>query len=143
MKTYYITRRNDGVVICEADETGKRVRFDDGGLNRYRVPHCVMHSPTGFESGYGGSGPADLALSILADFLGVWPEQIKAVNERALTLSVQDRKHLPIRLHQLFKADYIAGSKRRLEPGESYSIKGDEIARWIERNKAAHGRRHL
>lgn len=32
--------------------------------------HIVCHSPTGFEWGYGGSGPADLSLSILADFLG-------------------------------------------------------------------------
>ncbi len=32
--------------------------------------HVVRHSPTGFEWGYGGSGPADLALSILADYLG-------------------------------------------------------------------------
>lgn len=28
------------------------------------------HSPTGFEWGYGGSGPAQLALAILADCLG-------------------------------------------------------------------------
>ncbi len=28
------------------------------------------HSPTGFEWGYGGSGPAQLALAILADRLG-------------------------------------------------------------------------
>ena len=29
------------------------------------LPHVVRHSPTGLEWGYGGSGPADLALSIL------------------------------------------------------------------------------
>ena len=30
------------------------------------VPHLVVHhSPTGYEWGYGGSGPADLALNIL------------------------------------------------------------------------------
>ncbi len=28
------------------------------------------HSPTGFEWGYGGSGPAQLSLAILADYLG-------------------------------------------------------------------------
>jgi len=29
------------------------------------VPHlCVHHSPTGFEWGFGGSGPADLALNL-------------------------------------------------------------------------------
>jgi len=29
--------------------------------------HIVRHSPTGMEFGYSGSGPADLALSILTD----------------------------------------------------------------------------
>jgi len=29
------------------------------------VDHVVRHSPTGIEWGYGGSGPADLALSVL------------------------------------------------------------------------------
>src|SRR5438067_11422473 len=28
------------------------------------------HGPTGFEWGYGGSGPAQLALALLADYLG-------------------------------------------------------------------------
>jgi hypothetical protein len=30
----------------------------------------VNHSPTGFEWGYGGSGPSQLAFAILADFTG-------------------------------------------------------------------------
>lgn len=34
------------------------------------LPHVVRHSPTGFEWGYGGSGPADLARSILIDAAG-------------------------------------------------------------------------
>lgn len=46
------------------------------------------HSPTGFEWGYGGSGPAQLALAILADALDD--------DERAL------------RLHQKFKWQVIA-----------------------------------
>lgn len=35
-------------------------------------PRCDLrnHSPTGFECGYGGSGPAQLALALLADHLG-------------------------------------------------------------------------
>lgn len=32
--------------------------------------HILRHSPTGFEWGYGGSGPSDLAISILRDYLG-------------------------------------------------------------------------
>jgi hypothetical protein len=34
------------------------------------LPHLVKHSPDGFSWGYGGSGPADLARSLLADHLG-------------------------------------------------------------------------
>lgn len=34
------------------------------------LKHLVLHSPTGFGHGYGGSGPADLALSVLADYFG-------------------------------------------------------------------------
>jgi len=34
------------------------------------VPHHVVsHSPTGYEFGHGGSGPADLALNILQDYM--------------------------------------------------------------------------
>jgi len=35
------------------------------------LAHHVRHSPTGFEWGYHGSGPADLAFSILAHYAGV------------------------------------------------------------------------
>jgi hypothetical protein len=34
------------------------------------LPHIVRHSPTGMTWGYGGSGPADLALSLLVHALG-------------------------------------------------------------------------
>lgn len=46
------------------------------------------HSPTGFEWGYGGSGPAQLALALLADALGD-----------------EDRA---IKLHQEFKREVVA-----------------------------------
>lgn len=46
------------------------------------------HSPTGFEWGYGGSGPAQLALAILAD-------------------ATEDAS-LAIRLHQDFKAEVVS-----------------------------------
>jgi len=32
--------------------------------------HYVKHSPTGMSWGYGGSGPADLALSLLMECVG-------------------------------------------------------------------------
>ena len=45
------------------------------------------HSPNGFECGYAGSGPAQLALAIL------------------LNTTLSERR--AVRLHQLFKADYV------------------------------------
>lgn len=36
----------------------------------YPLPHLMRHSPDGFEYGYGGSGPSDLARSIVGDLLG-------------------------------------------------------------------------
>lgn len=51
------------------------------------------HSPTGFEWGYGGSGPAQLALALLAEHLGD--------NDRTLEL------------HQEFKWAVVAKLPRR------------------------------
>jgi hypothetical protein len=43
--------------------------IEDGAV-AFPLPHVERHSPDGFEWGYEGSGPADLALSILAHVLG-------------------------------------------------------------------------
>ena len=51
------------------------------------------HSPTGFEWGYGGSGPAQLALALLADCLG-------------------DDEHA-VQLHQEFKREVVANFEHR------------------------------
>ena len=48
-----------------------RIWRDADGTLRANVPHLTHHSPSGFECGYSGSGPADLALSILAAFVPV------------------------------------------------------------------------
>ena len=43
----------------------------EGGDISTNVPRRITkHSPTGFEWGYGGSGPADFALNILSVFIG-------------------------------------------------------------------------
>ena len=51
------------------------------------------HSPTGFEWGYGGSGPAQLALALLADHL--------------------DNDDEAVQLHQEFKRKVVAKFDRR------------------------------
>lgn len=65
------------------------------------------HSPTGFEWGYGGSGPAQLALALLADFLG---------NEREA-----------VALHQAFKDAVVA----RL-PNVSWTLTEVQVAETLK-----------
>ena len=60
MKTY-IMKRVGGAAVAE-------VMVDDGTPRPLK--HLVRHSPTGFEWGYAGSGPADLARSIVGDLMG-------------------------------------------------------------------------
>lgn len=68
---------------------GDRCRVTvDGRLLQPRLD-LFRHSPTGYEWGYRGSGPAQLALAILAHHLGD--------DERA------------VKLHQEFKRTVIAG----------------------------------
>jgi hypothetical protein len=64
----------------------------------------VKHSPTGFGWGYGGSGPAQLALALLADALG--------------------DDDLAVRLHQAFKFRVVACWPE----GERWWITAEQIA---------------
>jgi hypothetical protein len=62
MKTYTGIRSANGCAVTVTDCGGCRgldPRFD-----------LRTHSPDGFEWGYGGSGPAQLALALAADVLG-------------------------------------------------------------------------
>jgi len=70
------------------------------------------HSPDGFAWGYGGSGPAQLALALLAD----------AVDSKAAE-----------KYYQAFKADVIAGMNQDL----GWCLTGSDIITWLaERSKA-------
>lgn len=55
----YVMRRSCGPLV-----------FVHDGANTSYLRHLVHHSPTGMEWGYGGSGPSDLARSIVGDLLG-------------------------------------------------------------------------
>jgi hypothetical protein len=57
-RVYSIQRTPQGVA-CTVNDNPLPLRLD-----------LWNHSPTGFEFGYGGSGPAQLALAILADCCG-------------------------------------------------------------------------
>lgn len=66
------------------------------------------HSPTGFEWGYSGSGPAQLALALLADASG--------------------DDTLASRMHQRFKADFVA----KLPRNAAWTLTDGQVRRWIE-----------
>jgi len=72
------------------------------------VPHLVVHhSPTGFEFGYAGSGPADLALNIveaMLNRLGYHGDRTTCFKGSCFSLAY--------RLHQPFKFAFIAGIPR-------------------------------
>ena len=71
----------------------------------------VWHSLTGFEWGYGGSGPADLALNIL--------------------LAATGDRDFAAQHHQEFKWRFVAAL-----PDEGGIIRGDDVVEWITRQTA-------
>jgi len=110
MKTYRGTRENgNGIVFVYVDD----------------VPHHPLaprtdvrnHSPTGFSWGYGGSGPAQLALAILCDYFGSGFEG-KAQH-----------------YYQSFKFAKIA----KLPLLQGWSMSDTEIKAWLAQQPAYHG----
>ena len=98
MTTIYRGRREDDgcvVVILEDTRAARRLPM--------RLP-LRNHSPTGFEWGYAGSGPAQLALALLAHALGD--------DDRAL------------RLYQDFKFRVIGPLK-----GDAWEMSRDDVVR--------------
>jgi len=83
----------------------ERHRYDGSSIVNIEQ-RIKYHSPTGFEWGFGGSGPADLALNILSYFVPV---------DEAF------------RLHQEFKWEFIASV-----PFDGGTIKNEAIRAWIK-----------
>ncbi len=71
--------------------------------------NVIPHSPDGFNWGYGGSGPAQLALAILLKFVS---------------------KYDATRLYQEFKWNIIA----KLPRGEDFAISVDGVLDWISKH---------
>ena len=80
------------------DTEARQFVIEENGETR-PLHHVVLHSPSGMNFSFGGSGPADLALSILADFFGENP------SEDALYYG---QAHC-IQLHQQFKWCHTIG----------------------------------
>lgn len=98
---YNVARTPGGTVTLKrVDETGV---FDIGPSESLAV---CRHSPDGFEFGYSGSGPSQLALAIL--------------------LAELNDAELARKLYQDFKSAYIAP-----ECGDSFSISAARIQEWV------------
>lgn len=137
---YFGVRRRGGCLV--------NVLRDDGTVAPLR--HVMLHSPTGFEWGYGGSGPADLALSILCDVLEERPTHEELYVGRFTCTRCRGAGETgdelcdecggmggsPIiaqRLYQRFKSSVIALLSRDdvddVEP--AWQIKADTVRTWI------------
>lgn len=101
MKTYIGTRTPAGCRVT--------VNWLNGQPTTYLLPlylHVRRHSPDGFEWGYSGSGPAQLALALLCNALHVQSEAE--------------------RLYQDFKREIIAALAK-----DEWQLTHDEIVRWV------------
>ena len=118
-KFYRIERdRDTGTVSVSVGVSGPE------GICWRALAHCNLHSPTGFEIGYGRSGPADTAASILADYFGEDRNHVEdAWRGRAA------RPSAAAKLHQRFKAEVIASID--VEAGKSYLLDESRITAWL------------
>lgn len=82
----------------------------------------IWHSPTGFEWGYGGSGPADLALNILQEAL-----RRKGYVGEIEHLGRSWAYGRAVSLHQAFKWEVVC----RI-PHEGGTIYWEDIDKWLE-----------
>jgi hypothetical protein len=101
---------SDPVVVEVGTFTKEKADFGTGYItkkdNWKNLKHQVFHSHTGFNWGYGGSGPADLARSILWDLLGEEPD---------------------LQLYQDFKFEFVTIWKAE----EDWEIDEPTIRNWI------------
>lgn len=86
------------------------IRHANGNVT-YLKQRIILHSPTGFGWGYGGSGPADLALNMLYDYL--------------LRTKCKGARCLALYLHQSFKWGFIA-----TQTGDLF-VTGKHIGDWL------------
>lgn len=110
MKTYIGSRDKESgrprVLVDEGRGTEGQRRLGD-------LKHLPYHSPDGFEWGYCGSGPADLAIALLAD---ADPTLLRA-----------DVPPIEPALYQAFKTQVIA----RLPRDQRWTLTQVQIVDWV------------
>jgi hypothetical protein len=103
-------------------DTGVILRRE-GDQTYTNIPHLVTHhSPTGYEWGYGGSGPGDLALNIceiILNRLDYQGERVKCFEGDCWDKAFQ--------LHQEFKHQFIETADEN-----NATIPYDVIVEWVQ-----------
>ena len=112
MSWTYVVQQNDtgvGAIECQivSQDSSDEVLSNLG-----------YHSPEGFQIGYGGSGPADLAYSILVDYF------VRTLMPNGVIDLAGTKRRVEV-LHQQFKRDLVATAK------EHFQIDSDFIEEWI------------
>ncbi len=126
MKTYRAyTDREDA-----AGDVSYVVQGDDGQFRRLR--HLKVHSGTSMNHGYSGSGPADLALAILADHLGE-ADRIPAHDRYDHDIAGQIQRTTAWCLHQDFKRALIAP----LDQDKGFALTAADIDTWLGPRRGA------
>lgn len=99
-------------------------RGEDGALLTNVALQAIHHSPTGFDIGYPGSGPADLALNAMAALFPISDEADEANITECFKGAVSNDAW---RLHQPFKFRFLANANQ--QQGE---ISWEEIQTWLK-----------
>ena len=121
--TYIIVTENDEVgLIRETPVTlGAAEVFEVQRIMPDASQQVFNHSPDGFAYGYPGSGPAQLALAILLDFL----EDAQAA----------------LRVYRAFQSEFITTLPQHNAesdaPCPQHRIEGSKIYAWLEQREAA------
>lgn len=113
-----LTSANPNLGTFRGDVDMRRVNGNPGTNVPREIAH---HSPTGFEWGYGGSGPADLALNILHQFLPPGCDGEPPVNCHKGQAS-----QVAFRLHQEFKWHFLTTT-----PTHGARIAKEAIWEWL------------
>lgn len=87
---------------------GDVIAWIDDGVEFKALPHRKHHSPDGFEMGYDGSGPADLALSICEWVVQADPEKTFPKTKK-IALWRGSCTETAWLAHHHFKREFVAG----------------------------------
>ncbi len=120
-----MTRGEASVVVQDVISEGPAGRgptTEAGHGDACPLTHVPYHSPDGFQWGYLGSGPADLALAILADHFDEPPELVLAA-----LCSLWAPRSKAAALHQSFKERFVA-----IEQRDEWELHSDDIETWLQ-----------